>query len=202
MSRFTRSGRILLAATLSALVLAAPAPAHAHGGLAESSPEEGERLTAGPSSVALLFGDSVLSRGTTVQVTGPDGRDVTAGPPVVTVTLVTTPLEPLTQSGKYTVAYEVVSDDGDTLSDSYSFTLNLVEAAATGSDAGPEQPVAAGSGADSEQPVVAAGVEAPSGVVWVGVVAAVLLAGTFAVVVVVLAGRRRADPASLAEPSR
>jgi len=184
--------RALVAAAVTVLVVGAPVPASAHGGLDQSSPRAGERLTRPPSSVKLLFSESVLSERTTVAVTGPGGRDVTAGPAAVTVTLVATPLEPLTKSGRYTVAYEVASDDGDVVSDSYTFTLDLAAADAAGPGSGDEQPVAVGAGAVAEE---------PTGVLWWVVVVAALLAAALGAVVTI-AGRRQGARPEVPEPSR
>ncbi len=46
-------------------------------------------------------------------VTGPTGKDAAAGPPEVTVTVVSVPLRGLTTSGKHVVSYSAAFDGGD-----------------------------------------------------------------------------------------
>jgi len=130
-------GRVLALAvvtavvTLSALV---PAPAaFAHDSLTGSSPQAGAALTSAPSTVTLSFGETPMAEGLGVVVTGPDGRNVGARTPTVLDNVVVTPLVPLTTSGTYTVSWRVVAADGHPANGTFTFSLTLGSASASGS---------------------------------------------------------------------
>jgi methionine-rich copper-binding protein CopC len=145
-----------------AVALGAATPALAHGGLTDAAPEARSTLTKAPEAVKLRFSESPELAGTTVSVTGPNGKDVTAGPVEVTVTVVSVPLRELSRAGRYTVSYAVAFDDGDVVADEYWFRLDLPEPAVatetpgtTASPAGPD-PTSSAESIDTS-PVAAAG---------------------------------------------
>ncbi|MFZ5872154.1 MAG: copper resistance CopC family protein [Actinomycetota bacterium] len=125
----TRTGSALLAALAILLAVAAP-PAAAHTSLRSTSPSEGDRLTAPPAEVTLVFTDQVLEIGTAVAVTGPAGP-VDAGPPVVDGASVTAGLPAGLPGGDYEVAWRVTAADGHPISGTFAFS---VAAAATTSE--------------------------------------------------------------------
>ena len=117
--------RSLPLAALAALVtvlLAAP-PALAHTELEESSPTAGARLAAAPTSVSLTFGEAVRLPANPIRVTGPDGAVWTVGQATVTDATVTAPVTAVGPAGAYTLTWQVVADDGDTLRGTVRFSL-------------------------------------------------------------------------------
>jgi methionine-rich copper-binding protein CopC len=107
------------------------------------TPSNGSTVSSAPSQVVLTFDEAVEPVGDAVVVTAPSGAKVGSGAPVVDGAVVTQQLVPLTEQGRYTVVYRVVSDDGHPVTGSLGFTL-----AATGvSTAGP-----ASTGASSPAP--------------------------------------------------
>jgi methionine-rich copper-binding protein CopC len=143
-----RAGVLLLLTSVAVpfAVATGAAPAAAHNSLKSSTPADGEQLTTAPTEVTLTFMQSADPRFVKVAVRGPGGASATAGGPTVTGTVVHQPLGPLT-SGKYTVEYRVVSQDGHPVSGALSFTLVLPEpsraAASPAPSASPSTPVVA-----------------------------------------------------------
>jgi methionine-rich copper-binding protein CopC len=126
-SRLPRHAALLVGATALA---AAPAlliagPAQAHNYLVSATPEEGATLTELPDRFEITTNDALLSLGGStgafaLQVTDADGLyygdgclDVT-GPSMSTAAALGAP-------GTYTVQWQVVSADGHSVSDEYSF---------------------------------------------------------------------------------
>lgn len=58
-------------------------------------------------------------------VTGPDGATWQDGPAAIAGSVLTQPLRALSASGRYVVAYRIVSDDGHPVSGELSFTLTV-----------------------------------------------------------------------------
>ena len=109
-----------------AVVVGAPglaAPAAAHTALVGMTPSNGSTLTTAPTQVVLTFTEAVEQVGDAVVVTAPSGARVGSGAPVVDGSLVTQQLVALTEAGRYTVAFRVVSDDGHPVTGSLAFTL-------------------------------------------------------------------------------
>jgi len=121
--------RPLLAASLLALSLLAPASAQAHSELKSVSPVDGSTLAATPGQVVLTFTDDVLGDFTQVTVTGPDGIAVTLPAPVSTGPTVTQNLPPLA-NGLHTVAFRIVSADSHPIAGQSTFTVAVPESAA------------------------------------------------------------------------
>ena len=117
--------RSLPLAALVALVtvlLGAP-PAFAHTELETSSPVAGARLAVAPTVVSLTFGEAVRLPANPIRVTGPDGAVWTVGQATVTDTTVSAPVSPAGPAGAYTLTWQVVADDGDTIRGTVRFTL-------------------------------------------------------------------------------
>lgn len=98
-------------------------PAAAHNVLIGSDPADGASLASGPTRVSLTFDVLVRPGFTTVAVTGPDGNQWQAGPPVEDGATVSTPLRPLGPAGEYTIGYQVLSEDSHTVQGAVRFVL-------------------------------------------------------------------------------
>jgi methionine-rich copper-binding protein CopC len=118
----------LLLAVVSSLATALAASAHA--ALLSMSPAAGSTVTKAPAQVVLTFNEVVSTSFATVTVTGQDGDPVSSGRPVVSGKTVTQQLADI-GSGRYTVAFRVVSEDGHPVSDKATFSVQLPAPAAT-----------------------------------------------------------------------
>lgn len=119
--RLSISGGLVL--LLSALaMLFSSAPAFAHSSLRASSPADGASIAAPLHQVGLEFSENVQSPAFLV-VTAPGGSSVGVGAAVVVDSTVTQPLKRLTEAGRYTIGYRIVSADGHPITGALSFTL-------------------------------------------------------------------------------
>jgi methionine-rich copper-binding protein CopC len=118
----------LLLAVVSSLATALAASAHA--ALLSMSPAAGSTVTKAPAQVVLTFNEVISTSFATVTVTGQDGHPVSSGRPVVSGRTVTQELADI-GSGRYTVAFRVVSEDGHPVSDKATFSVQLPAPAAT-----------------------------------------------------------------------
>jgi len=116
-----------------AILALSTAPASAHSELVSSNPADGATLTALPPAVVLTFAEPANPRFLKIAATGPDGQSIAAGAPVAAGTSVCQPLTAASASGRYTVAYRVVSQDGHPVQGSVSFTATMPAAAPTAS---------------------------------------------------------------------
>jgi copper resistance protein C len=128
--------RSLLAVALFAAVAAQAGPAYAHDTLVSATPADGAAVPA-PRRVELVFDDVVLDRYGQLAVTGPDGRRYDRGAPEVLDTTIAVPLAPLPVTGRYTVAYRIVSADGHPVSGEVRFTVTAPAPDASAPPAGP-----------------------------------------------------------------
>jgi methionine-rich copper-binding protein CopC len=167
----------LVAAGLS---VAGAAPASAHASLVGATPAPGSTVRVAPTTVTLRFDENVRTPSVVI-VTGPDGRRADHGRATIVDNTVTVAVS-VSGSGRYRVAYRVISADGHPVAAETSFTYH-----GTGAAAAPTTP----SGA-SASPAAAPADHGSSGNPWVlgGVLAALLVAGAL-----LLAGRRRQPPA-------
>ncbi|UAJ79608.1 copper resistance protein CopC [Leifsonia sp. ZF2019] len=217
-----------LAAALALAVLPAVA-ASAHDYLVSSDPAADATVTAPLSTVTLTFNDRVLDlagdgSSTLLTVTGPDAatRHFETGCATVADRNVSAPVA-LGAAGSYTVTYQIVSADGHTVSNSYTFayqppagTPEAAGSETTGcgaatapatatpaaSDPGSPEPTAGGSEplvtASTPQPTQAAN-DSGLGLV-IGIAIAIVVLAIAGVVIVVLTARRR-PPAAAGTPS-
>lgn len=118
----TRPRSILLALMLFLTLLPAGA-AHAHAGLASSSPAAEEELDAVPTEVTLTFTDEIAPEFTEVEVVDGEGLPVVDGEPVTDGFSVTQTLVAELHPGPYVVTYKVLSADGHPVSDAIPFTI-------------------------------------------------------------------------------
>ena len=70
-------------------------------------------LGAPPAQVSLTFGEAVRLPPNPIRVTGPGGAVWTVGKAAVTDATVTAPVTATGPAGAYTLAWQVISDDGD-----------------------------------------------------------------------------------------
>ena len=201
---------VAVAALAVAAMLVLPTPAQAHNYLIESTPAAGATLTTLPDRFSVVTNAALLdlnanNAGFALQVQDADKRYygdgcVTVdGPGISTAAAIGAP-------GVYTVTWQVISADGHTVSDRYSFTWAPVAASPTdGSAPGGEKtvesrgsskipdcngtlhPNASGSGVGDDRPAVSEGTL--STVLWLG--GAVLAVGAAVVVTLLVTGRRR-----------
>ncbi|SHN43051.1 hypothetical protein SAMN05443668_1097 [Cryptosporangium aurantiacum] len=101
-----------------------PQPARAHSGLTSSSPAADSTVTTAPTELTLTFAEVVRGSLSTVVVTGPDGARYQSGSLRAVDRTLTQPVKPLI-SGRYTVAWRIVSADGHPLQGVYTFTADL-----------------------------------------------------------------------------
>jgi copper resistance protein C len=114
----------LLGGALVAVVLGPASPAWAHSQLVSMSPADGSTVSVAPTQVVLTFNENIQDIGDAVVVTGPDGKRVDDGPPVILDADATERVHPLTFRGHYTVSYRVVSADGHPVTRTLGFDLS------------------------------------------------------------------------------
>ncbi len=141
----------LLLAVVSSLATALAASAHA--ALLSMSPAAGSTVTKAPTQVVLTFNEAISTSFATVTVTGQDGDAVSSGRPVVSGKKVTQKLADI-GSGRYTVSFRVVSEDGHPVSDKATFSVRLPAPATTAapSTAAPTTTQSASASATSSAP--------------------------------------------------
>jgi methionine-rich copper-binding protein CopC len=195
--RLSRVGARASAATAIAVALAVTgvaSPALAHNSLTGSSPADGATVARPPATVRLTFLAGLDPATTKISVTGPDGSSATGGAPAYARNRVTVPFRP-GAAGRYTVAYQVASDDGHPIKGRVRFTLTTGAApaaptAAATSAAPPTPPATSPTGAGSPAALDPASDEEDSGgtLGWVlGALVLILLLGVGALLL-----RRRA----------
>lgn len=181
-----RRSALLVTAALLALA-SQGGVASAHSELLQSTPADGEQLSAPPAQIELVFGENVQQQGGAIVVKGPDGvrRDrpatFTTDQNVATVQLLDGGQTAAADTvGRYSVAYRVVSADGHIVSGSFGY--EVLAASATPSSTPSTLPAApTGGGADDDS---------SSGFIWVLGLGAIGLVLLTAVVAVAVRGRR------------
>lgn len=196
--------RMLLAVTVGLLSVSIGAmPAMAHNSLTGSSPADGARLAQAPATVRLTFLATLDPATTKVTVTGPDGSSA-GGAPTIAAKVVTVPFT-AGPAGRYTVAYQVASDDGHPVKGQVRFTVTSGAAPVSPSPAGsvaapvspaggagePSPPAVAGAPVASAVPMPLVTSDGPAWWLWAlgGLLLAALVGGG-----AVLLGRRRTGP--------
>jgi copper transport protein len=115
----------VLVALVGLLLLVAP-PASAHAMLAGSDPAADAVLTAPPTTVDLVFNESITLLPDSVRVFGPDGTRVDAGTVAHTHNDAATAgvaVRPDLPDGTYLVSYRVVSADSHPVEGAYTFVI-------------------------------------------------------------------------------
>jgi methionine-rich copper-binding protein CopC len=117
---------------MAVLALLPMAPAHAHGGLQSADPMPREQLEASPRQIRLQFAmPTVPDARTRIDVITPSGENLAVGAPQATGLGVGQQLSATTESGKYRVAFAVVSVDGHVTTGGYTFWVDLSRQPAT-----------------------------------------------------------------------
>ena len=181
--------RLPIIAILAAVVTLWTAPnAWAHTELTASDPADGARVATAPSSLTLTFTEPVDPEDATVTVIGPGNVEWAAGAITAAGTTLTVPVTPAGPAGRYTIAYRIVSADGDPVGGSVTFTLT---SAVTTTTTTTQPTVSSAAPAPGAQPEDAGDGGLPA---WVWVVMGLVVAGVIAVgVAVVRSGSRPSD---------
>ena len=137
--RFVRRAGALaggLAALLIALTAVAPA-ASAHATLLFTSPAADAAVPVSPKAITLTFDEPVTLAGPPVTLTGADGNKIGVGPARQSRgrSVVTAPVTAQLGDGVYTVAWQVISADGDPVGSSFIFAVGPAPAALGGAAA-------------------------------------------------------------------
>jgi methionine-rich copper-binding protein CopC len=175
----TRIRRAVAAAVLAvASLVAGASAASAHAILLATTPDGGSVLKTSPARVSLRF-DEAVQRPAYITVTGPSGR-IDAAAATIAGPIVSVKLRPTTTTGRYTVAYRVISDDGHPVEGTFQYELAGSSAATTTPGATSPRP----STAAVAQSKAATAASQSSGSHWPAVVAgiAVVLLGAGALV--------------------
>jgi methionine-rich copper-binding protein CopC len=171
-----RMKRLPIIAIVAALVTLWTAPnAWAHTELVSSDPDDGAEVIVALSSVTLTFNEPVDPDEATIDVIGPGNAEWEAGAITAVGTRLIMPVRPTGPPGRYTIAYRIVSADGDPVGGSVSFSLAVVDDATSPT-------VSSAATAVRAQPADAGDGGLP---VWVWVVMGLVVAGVIAVGVAV-----------------
>jgi methionine-rich copper-binding protein CopC len=186
-------------AIVGGAVLGLAGPASAHNYMVASTPKVDGTLTSLPASFEITTNDKLLDIGDTnsgfaYRIVGPDGKYYEDGCLDVDGPSMTTKAA-LGDSGKYTVEWQIISADGHTVSDEYTFTWDA-PAGFTPATGATKPPVcatsssdgAATAGADTTGTASGGGESAASDAIWIGA-GGIVLVGV--VVAVLLLLRRR-----------
>lgn len=166
--------RLPIIAVVAAIVTLWTAPnAWAHTELVASDPDDGAQVIVALSSVTLTFNEPVDPDEATIDVIGPGNAEWESGAITAVGNRLTMPVRPTGPTGRYTMAYRIVSADGDPVAGSVHFSLAAVDDAVP-----PTRSSAASATRDGGLPV------------WVWVVMGLVVAGVIAVGVAVKRGSR------------
>ena len=103
---------VLRVALLSfALLFVGSGPASAHASLVGSDPKDGAALRAAPTAITFTFNENI-GNPAYISVTAPDGSKVKVSGVRAVDNTITGAVASADQKGRYTVAYRVVSADG------------------------------------------------------------------------------------------
>jgi copper transport protein len=125
------------------LALMFPAAAQAHATLVRSDPRDGAVLAAAPTTVRLVFDDTVRAVSGMRAIRNGDGSVLSGRPHVVNGRVLVVPLRGGLPDGDYTVLWRVLSDDGHRLAGVIAFGVGAGRAppiAALNADNGPSFP--------------------------------------------------------------
>ncbi|CAN1644938.1 CopC domain containing protein [Candidatus Nanopelagicaceae bacterium] len=119
--------RILGIAMASLLMVNTASIAEAHSTLVSSIPKSGTTLGAVPNLVTLTFNEKLLvipgEQPNSLTVANSSGQSITTGPLKINGSKISITLKSKKSTGKFTVAYRVVSADGHPISGKYFFTV-------------------------------------------------------------------------------
>jgi copper transport protein len=115
--------RILLVAFVAALAF--PASAFAHASVIQMAPAAGERLSASPRLVMVVFDQTVTALPSSIVVLASDGRNVAAPARAVPARSAIEARVPRLPRGPYTVRWQAMSNDGHVVSGVYTFGVGV-----------------------------------------------------------------------------
>ena len=119
--------RILGIAMASLLMVNTASIAEAHSTLVSSVPKSGTTLGVVPNLVTLAFNEKLLvipgEQPNSLTVANSSGQSITTGPLKINGSKISITLKSKKSTGKFTVAYRVVSADGHPISGKYFFTV-------------------------------------------------------------------------------
>jgi methionine-rich copper-binding protein CopC len=109
--------------------LAWPMTASAHTSLIAQQPVGNSVIQELPPEISLTFDESliVIGNANTITVLDPNGKEISTGETKVLNNVVSRAITASEVSGKYSVTYRVVSEDGHVVSATYQFTLKSKE---------------------------------------------------------------------------
>jgi methionine-rich copper-binding protein CopC len=131
MTRIRRAAAVVALAVGGLVVTATAAAAHAI--LLATAPADGTVLLTSPKQVSLRF-DEAVGRPAYLTVTGPGGR-VDAGSVIINGPVVSVKLRAVSTTGRYSVAYRVISDDGHPVEGTFQYQISGAAPAASSSSA-------------------------------------------------------------------
>ena len=116
---------MLVLALFAATAVAVPAQAHAE--LKSSNPASGAVLDAPPKQIELTFSDVIsLPDGDAVTITGPDGTKWPVSQAHAVDRTITAVVDgAAAKAGAHTLAWRAQADDGDVISGTFTFTVNV-----------------------------------------------------------------------------
>ncbi|MEJ2886040.1 copper resistance CopC family protein [Actinomycetospora aeridis] len=114
---------------LSALLLTA-GTASAHDVVTGSDPADGATVPTAPAQVSVTFSDEPQGNLSTLTVVGPDGARHEQGQATTQGNVVSVPVGPLPQAGRYEIGYRIISSDGHPTTGSVTFELTTPSAPA------------------------------------------------------------------------
>ncbi|QOD92979.1 copper resistance CopC family protein [Chryseoglobus sp. 28M-23] len=180
-----------------ALVVVPALPASAHNAVVSSTPEEGETLTEVPEFFVVTTNEAMLDvggegAGFAIQVTDESGLYYGDGCVDVGGPSMSTPAA-LGEAGDYTMAFQYVSADGHTLSDTLAFRYEPAAGAeaSTGSAAPPECGSTPATASGGEEPSAAPADESAAVLGTVAVIGGVIVLLAVGAGVAVWLSRRR-----------
>lgn len=113
----------MLCAAVCALATGGGAPAHAHTALLSATPSPGSKVGPGTEVVSLKFGQLLGGTVPSVSLTGPNGRTVPLGEPVVAPGATVCAAVKGLPVGVNTLTYEVLAADGDVQTNRFYFEV-------------------------------------------------------------------------------
>jgi methionine-rich copper-binding protein CopC len=172
---------LLLLALAGAFHWAAGSSVSAHSSQLDSSPAPNSVLAVAPAQIRITFDSPLMDIGAAIVVRSTDGTVISDETPVINGQTLTVRVDPEANSGKYTVAYRIVSEDGHTLTSTFTYVLE---------GPAPEVPMAP-SASDSTAPSAASTPEVSStSAVWLITTGALLILALAGAVLIALRRRR------------
>ena len=172
-----------------AMLVGQAGPASAHSELAESTPAAGSTLKEAPTEVELVFGEGVQQQGGSIVVSLQGTVVSQQNTFAVTDNVANVQLQGADQPGTYNVAFRVVSADGHTVRDTFTYELKGSTPTATSSVDPTDSPVTP---TPSTSPLASesSSDDSTGSLVWVLGLGAIGLALVAAMIAVAVRGRR------------